>query len=101
MTAEQFWDGEAWLGPYYRKAYELRREAENESMWIQGAYIRDAILNAMQGKKCGYPEEPYLLNTSFSDERKKKQEEREERKATDSFMLLTQQWNMQFENKNK
>ena len=38
----------------YRKAYRLRREAENESLWLQGLYNYDAfavvLANAFRAK---------------------------------------------------
>ena len=43
MTAEQYWDDDATLAYYYRKAEELRKERRNEEFWLQGMYVYDAI----------------------------------------------------------
>lgn len=83
MTAEQYWEGDATLVIYYRKAEELRKERRNQEMWLQGMYVYDAISRlspilrafAKKGTKPQpYPEEPYAIN-------KKAVEDKEERKA--------------------
>ena len=43
MTPEQYWDGEGWLKPAYRKAYKLRIETEqklaDQNNWYMGQYM--------------------------------------------------------------
>lgn len=43
MTYEQFWEQDAELVVFYRKADELRRKRANEDMWMQGLYIYEAL----------------------------------------------------------
>lgn len=43
MTYEQFWDGDPKMAIAYRKAHELKKEIVNEQLWLQGAYIYDAL----------------------------------------------------------
>lgn len=85
MTEGQYWDGDAALAGYYRKAEEIRRERENRQAWLQGMYVYDAISRltpimhafAKKGAKAEpYPSEPYPLN-----ERARKQAEAEKEKS--------------------
>lgn len=71
MTPDQFWNGDCSLTVAYRKAYEMKQEADNTRLWLQGAYIYDAISRlipimqpfAKKGTKAvPYLEKPYPLN---------------------------------------
>lgn len=43
MTMAEYWDEDCCLTKYYRKAQDLRNERLNEQLWIQGAYIYEAL----------------------------------------------------------
>ena len=84
MTAEQYWDEDATLPIYYRKAEKLRMEKQNQYLWLQGMYVYDAISRlspilrafAKKGTRAEpYTPEPYPL----SNESKEKAKEREEK----------------------
>ena len=45
MTYEQYWEGDCTLTIYYRKAEELRNKKRNEELWLQGAYIYEALID--------------------------------------------------------
>ncbi len=77
MTAEQYWDGDALLPRYYRKADRLRQERANTEAWLQGAYVYDAILGAAPvlhafakkgTKPRPYREEPFPLGEKAEGE---------------------------------
>lgn len=54
MTYEQYWYGDPWMVVAYKEAYLMKRKVDNENMWIQGAYIANAVSTAIQntfGKK--------------------------------------------------
>ena len=79
MTPEQFWNGDCSLTVAYRKAYEMKQEADNTKLWLQGAYIYDAISRlipimqpfAKKGTKAiPYLEKPYPLNSNNEDKPK-------------------------------
>ena len=76
MTPEQYWDGDCALVIAYRKANELKKQQDNARLWMQGAYIRDAIVSALSDPKkpVEYPAEPYPLT-------KKEKAEQEARAA--------------------
>ena len=71
MTPEQFWNGESTLVVAYRKAFEMKQEADNQRLWLQGSYVYEAITRvapilhpfAKKGTKAiPYLEKPYPLN---------------------------------------
>lgn len=43
MTYSEFYKEDHTLAIAYRKAYELKRKRDNEDMWLQGAYVYEAI----------------------------------------------------------
>lgn len=68
MTAEQFWDGDCALVKYFRQAYRIRKERENESAWLQGMYFYNALSSvigqafAKKGTIIDpYPDKPYEI----------------------------------------
>jgi hypothetical protein len=88
MTYDGFWHGDVDMARAYRKADEMKRRRENEALWVQGLYIRDALLctvgNMFSGKgakKHEYPKEPYAITESEIRER----EEREARLAEEQI----------------
>lgn len=83
MTYEQYWEQSPYLAVAYRKAYRLRREADNEQAWLQGLYVFDAfavcLANAFAkrgSKKQNYIEKP--IDIFPLTEREKKRREAEE-----------------------
>jgi hypothetical protein len=83
MTYEQYWEQSPYLAVAYRRAYRLKREAENEQAWLQGLYVFDAfavcLANAFAkrgSKKQNYIEKP--IDIFPLTEREKKRREAEE-----------------------
>ena len=85
MTPEQFWDGESFLKPAYRKAYALKIENDQRMQdwhaWNTGQYIVKALqavplfvggLNTKGVNLPKYPEKPFIAEA----EEKKKAEEK-------------------------
>lgn len=83
MTPYQYWEESPYLAVAYRKAYRLKREADNEQAWLQGLYVLDAfavcLANAFAkrgAKKQTYLEHP--IDIFPLTEREKKRREAEE-----------------------
>ena len=105
MTYEQFWEGDPMLCKYYREAEELRNEKKNQELWLQGAYIYEAIADlapilhafAKKGTKPQpYCEAPYPI-TKKQQERIRIEKERKMAEKGRRFMeALTQQINKKF-----
>lgn len=45
MSYEQFWEQDVWLVKAYREAFRLKQELREQDLWVQGAYIYEAILD--------------------------------------------------------
>jgi hypothetical protein len=77
MTYDEFWNQDVAMVGAFRKADELKRRRQNEALWMQGWYIRDALLstvgNMFAGKSSApieYPAEPYPVTTDQVAEKK-------------------------------
>lgn len=88
MTYEEYWDGDNEAPKMYRKAYELKRRQANFDLWLQGAYVYEAILacsptlNALKpSKPIDYRRTPFPLTAAEQFEAK----EREEREKFEQF----------------
>lgn len=80
MTYEQYWEQSPYLVVAYRKAYRLRREADNEQAWLQGLYVFDAfavcLANAFAkrgAKKQTYIEKPIDIYPLTEREKKRRE----------------------------
>lgn len=96
MSYSEFWDGEPSLVRVYKKAYEYRKEAENEMLWLGGMYTASAVASVLLGRKAPYPEKQFPLDTSISRARKQHEQELNELKAIDYFNTWAEQWNQKF-----
>ena len=82
MTYQQYWYEDPYIARAYAQAYLLKRRTENENMWIQGAYIANAvtvsIVNTFGKKKVDYLKQP--LEIFPKTEAEKAEEVRNERR---------------------
>lgn len=103
MTPEQYWDEDSTLVKAYRKAQEMRLDTKNRFLWLQGAYVYDALIAVSPAYRAFKPsrpkpylDEPYPLNEKQSMER----QQREERKKTEElkarFRATVENMNRQF-----
>jgi hypothetical protein len=81
MTPTQYWEESPYLAVAYRKAYRLKREAENEQAWLQGLYVFDAfavcLANALSkrgAKKQTYLEKPIDIFPLTEREKKRRED---------------------------
>jgi hypothetical protein len=92
MTSEEFWHGDPRLVKAYQKANDLKREAENQKLWLQGLYIYDAfavVLSNAFGKKGSKKQEYFKEPINILG----KTEEDEEREAEEARQKLIAQLN--------
>jgi hypothetical protein len=106
MTSDQYWDGDASLPKYYRKAYELQRKRRNEDLWLQGMYIYEALCDvspllqafAKKGTKAHpYVDRPYSITNNDRKEEQKLREQREREKAKQYMLGKMAKINKMFE----
>ena len=77
MSVKEFWEDDPDLFWAYRFSYIQRKKQEqelaNSNMWLQGAYIYEAVSvalsNAFSKTKSTYAKEPYSLNEKESKEK--------------------------------
>ena len=86
MSYDAFWNEDVSMVKAYRKADELNRRRQNDLLWMQGIYVRDALLSTignMFSKKSSanfnYPREPYPVSME-----QKLEAEEKERKAKEA-----------------
>ena len=46
MCYSDYWDGDCDMAKAYREAHEIAQERKNRELWLQGAYIYEALLDA-------------------------------------------------------
>ena len=98
MTWAQFWLEEPELAIAYRKAELIRKRRRNEELWIQGAYVADALSATVgnmfsKGEKHSYPAEPYPLTEDEQRERRERAEKARMERLKAAFIAKTLQMN--------
>lgn len=84
MSYHDYWDGDNCMTKYYREVEEIKKERRNSELWLQAAYIYEALLDASpvfnplskKNKPFPFRSEPIPITSSGSkksEERKKKQ----------------------------
>lgn len=97
MTYEQFWEEDCCLVIAYRKAFEIKRELNNQAAWLQGMYIYDALccvaplLRAFskRTKPTPYVEKPYALGMQGAQSEKTEGEQGYERAMSKMQAIMT------------
>lgn len=69
MTYEEFWNCDPELYKVYRNLNDIKRNQENERLWLQGMYVYQAILltapslNSLKpSKPHDYPKQPFDIS---------------------------------------
>ncbi len=98
MSYSEFWDGSPDLAIAYKKAHELNLRRRNEELWLEGVYVRYALLstvgNMFKGKSqetIEYPTEPLAIT-------QKEVEAKKEREAKAKFDKMKAMMNMAHKN---
>lgn len=93
MSEEQYWDRDSTLVVAYRKAEEFKTNRKNQEMWLQGAYIYEALgrvsplLHAFAKK--GTKPVPYLAEPfAISEKQAEYRQEEKEKKTFDKGKTL-------------
>ena len=91
MTAEQYWDGDAWLFAAYREAKRRSDENRDWSQWAMGMYVYDAIqrnaplFNPFSKRHSAYEwiDAPYGRSRPVDERRTKEAEEADHQRIID------------------
>ena len=95
MSYEEFWNQDVTMVRAYRKADEFKRRRQNETLWMQGWYIRDALLSTVGNmfadkgaKPFEYPKEPYpVTEEQVAEKKAHERKQMEERMKADMMAL--------------
>lgn len=86
MSYDEYWNGDAYRPYFYRKAYKEKQKIDDEKLWLQGAYVYDAVARlapilqafAKKGTKpTPYPKKPYSQQGLIGEIVEKTEEEKE------------------------
>lgn len=95
MTFDEFWNQDVAMVRAYRKAHELKRRQQNEVLWMQGLYIRDALLSTVGNMFASkgsvpneYPAEPYPVTAEQVAEKEAAEHRRMEERMKADFMAM-------------
>ena len=96
MTYDEFWNQDVAMVRAYRKADELKRRRQNETLWMQGWYIRDALLSTVgnmfadkSSAPIEYPSEPYPVTTEQVAEKKALEHKQMEERMKADMMAIS------------
>lgn len=98
MSYDEYWHGDAYIVKYYKEAYKLKLQAQDENNWMQGMYVYEAILDcspilhafSKKGTKpLQYATKPYLIDKF----RKKTKQEIEREKENERLKFIVQMEN--------
>ena len=95
MTYDEFWNQDVAMVRAFRKADELSRRRQNEVLWMQGLYIREALLSTVGNMFAGkgatpieYPTEPYPVTLEQIEEKKELERKRMEERMKADMMAM-------------
>lgn len=101
IGADLFWQLNVRTLRPYLLAENIKREDRNYFLWLQGAYIYDAVGVCLEnafskkgGKKKDYLKEPVRI-TPYTEEEKRIRAEKERRRIVAMFTAMEQDYNAQ------
>ena len=95
LTYDEFWNQDVCMVRAYREAEEWRRRKENEVLWMQGIYIREALLSTVgnmfnKGSKFEYPKEPYPVTTKQVEEKQERERKSMEERIKADMLAIAE-----------
>ena len=95
MTYDEFWNQDVAMVRAYRKSHELKRRQQNEILWMQGLYVRDALVATVGNmfadkgdKKHEYPAEPYPITVEQIAEKEAAENRKTEERMKADIMAM-------------
>ena len=96
MSFAEYWEGDPKLAQYYRKAYQIKQDEINNTAWLQGMYIYDAVSTALHNALRGmgkvkpppkeYAKQPYEFKNRVKTEAEKAKEIKIEQEKAAAWM---------------
>lgn len=94
MSSAEYWDGDADLPRYFRRAFKMKQERVNHEAWLHGLYVYDATISAMthlsnnKNEHKSYATKPY----SFTPEEVEKEREDKVEEAQAQAEVWMKSW---------
>lgn len=109
MTYEAYWDGDASMAKYYRQMDILNKERRNYDLWLQGAYIYEALLDAspvfnplsVKKKPLPYRETPIPFTANENKKVEKLNRQKQLENGREAMRLMMIEFNRNFEERMK
>lgn len=96
MTSEEYWDGDNSLPRFYRESYKMKRQEQNQNLWLNGAYIYQAMMAIAPYVKAfsktqpkPYMDKPIPLTSEEEKERDHESVKAEALKAAEYMISIT------------
>lgn len=93
MSSAEYWDGDPLLPRYFRRAFKMKQERENEQAWLNGLYVYDAMMSALthldkdKHNHKNYASKPYSFTPEEAE--KERQDKVEEAQAQAEVWMKT------------
>ena len=102
MSYELFWEAEPQVAAAFRRADEIKRRRTNQELWLNGAYMREALASTVgnmfsKGSKHEYPSEPFAITVAEQEERQARIQKAKMEKIKASFMARALSVNAQMD----
>jgi len=107
MTYHEYWDGDATMVKYFREAEELKRERRNSELWLQAAYIYEALLDASpvfnplnkKNKPFPFRAEPIPITVSGNKKREEQRKKKQLENGKEAMRAMMAAINTRFKEK--
>ena len=104
MTYEEYWNGDPEIAKYYRDKHKCERKLRNQELWLQGAYIYEAlldvypVLNPLSNEKqpIPYRSEPLPLSDEEYQKQKEDKKAKDKENAKRKMMEIMERVNKRF-----
>ena len=103
MSYSDYWDGDASMTRYYRKAHDAKRREKNFFAWLQGLYVYHAVLDASpalnpfgNGEVFPYRDEPIPLEYDEKVEQEERKNQSKMENGLSYFTALAGKLNQKF-----
>jgi hypothetical protein len=92
MTYDEFWNGDLDRLSVVWQAHQYAVEQRNQELWMQGVYIRDAVISVLDQKnRYKYPEQPYRI-TELSEAEKEMEAKRKVETIREQLLEIKRRW---------
>ena len=94
MSSSEYWDGDSSLPRYFRRAFKMKQERDNELAWLNGLYVYDALMSSLsnfdqnKNNRKTYAKKPY----SFDKEELKKENDDKVKEAQAQAEVWMKSW---------